>query len=42
MHELSKEDNATVALLVTDSPRNTEDVGSISGTDRYIVAWMTT
>ena len=27
---------------ITHSPRNTEDVGSIPGTDRYIVARMTT
>ena len=32
----------TVALWITNSPRNTEDVGSIPSTGRYIVARMTT
>ena len=34
--------SATVAEWVTSKPRNTEDMGSNSGTGRYIVARMTT
>ena len=32
--------SSTVAYWVTHSPWNTEDVGSIPGTGRHIVAWM--
>ena len=34
--------SATVAYRVTHLSRNSEDVGSIPGTGRYIVARMTT
>ena len=34
--------SATVAQWVTQSPRNTRDMGSILGTGRYIVARMIT
>ena len=34
--------SATVAYWVAHSPNNTEEVGSIPGTGRYIVARMTT
>ena len=34
--------SATVAKWVTHSLRNTEDVGLIPGTDKYIVARMAT